>query len=487
MSIDIHKLRTMCELCLLNKSVRYVAHLNNCSPSTVVRLKARLKLSSIFSLESLNKLSDSELSKRLYSSNTSGVNSQREVELLDKHIVIHRKNKEKENILIPDFDKIIDSCVKLKTSIQTAYVDYLEECNRQDKTPYSRTHFYRCFKNKVKAYKDPVVTMYQFHPYGEAVQLDLAGETLTLNQPDGSVRKHYILVMTWPASYYTFATLIPDMTTKSFCEGIIKGLQYFQCKPEFLVIDNAKALVTKHHVGADEVFNEEFSFFMHKIGILIDANNPRSPTEKHAVERMVGIICDRCLSRLKRQSFLTVEEYSSNLLLLTEQYINKAPFRKQGEQSTTRETLFLSYEKTKALPLPEVLPSYIKYYPNLKVASNYLVQVEGKFYSVPYQYVGKTIDAELSGNEITFYYDLKPIASHTKNISDIPLILPEHAPKNHLAVIRKRNMYNTPNDILQEAKSHSKVLYELCASWLEHDGMQKKKVCICCINFYKRY
>ena len=31
-----------------------------------------------------------------------------------------------------------------------------------------------------------------------------------------------------------------------------------------LVIDNAKALVTKHHVGADEVFNEEFSFFIYR-------------------------------------------------------------------------------------------------------------------------------------------------------------------------------------------------------------------------------
>ena len=53
-------------------------------------------------------------------------------------------------------------------------------------------------------------------------------DTLKFIKPDGSVAKLYILVMTWPASYYTYATLIPDMTTASFCEGIVKGLQFFR-------------------------------------------------------------------------------------------------------------------------------------------------------------------------------------------------------------------------------------------------------------------
>ena len=74
----------------------------------------------------------------------------------------------------------------------------------------------------------------------EAVQLDLAGDTIKVTEADGDITKLYILVMTWPASYYTYATLISDMTTASFCEGIVKGLQFFDCKPDYLVIDNAK-------------------------------------------------------------------------------------------------------------------------------------------------------------------------------------------------------------------------------------------------------
>ena len=51
------------------------------------------------------------------------------------------------------------------------------------------------------------------------------------------------------------------MTTASFCEGIVKGLQFFGCKPDYLIIDNAKALVTKHHAGADEIFNRTVQLF----------------------------------------------------------------------------------------------------------------------------------------------------------------------------------------------------------------------------------
>ena len=261
MTFDVEKLRNVAQMCLLNKSVRNIAALNGCSPSTVVKIRARLKQAGFSLIEELNKLSDTELSQKIYSRNNVAIESSKEVEILNKHVLIRRTTADARNVLIPDLDNIIDECVKSKASIQTAYIDYLEQCKAQNKRPYSRSYFFKLFKEKLKASQDPVVTMYQMHPYGEAVQLDLAGNTVKVTEADGAITKLYILVMTWPASYYTYATLIPDMTTASFCAGIVKGLQFFGCKPDYLVIDNAKALVTEHHVGADEIFNEQFSFF----------------------------------------------------------------------------------------------------------------------------------------------------------------------------------------------------------------------------------
>ncbi|MCL1604271.1 hypothetical protein M3084_10505 [Succinatimonas hippei] len=485
MTLDVERLRKVAQMCLLNKSVRNIAALNGCSPSTAVRIRARLKQAGFSLLEDLNKVSDAELSQKIYARNNIAVDSSKEIEILDKHVLIRRTVNKERNVLVPDFDRIIDECVRSKASIQTAYIDYLEQCKVQNKRPYSRSYFFKLFKAKLKATQDPVVTMYQMHSYGEAVQLDLAGDTLKFIKPDGSAAKLYILVMTWPASYYTYAALIPDMTTASFCEGIVKGLQFFGCKPDCLIIDNAKALVTKHHVGADEIFNEQFSFFMRKLGILIDANNPRSPTSKSAVERTVGIVCDRCLSRLKKEKYQNIEEYSLRLLSLVDQYINKAPFRQRGSD-TQRETLFNQYEKLKAHPLPDILPGFTKYYPGIKVPSNYLVNVEGHLYSVPYRFVGKQIDAEVCGSSIVFFHDTKVIAGHLKSISDVPQILPEHMPKGHAALAKKRSMYNTEESILAEAKLQSLELFRLCEIWLNRDGMQKKKACIYSINLYKR-
>ena len=45
MTFDIEKLRNVEQVCLLNKSVRNIVVLNNCSLSSVVKIRARLKQS----------------------------------------------------------------------------------------------------------------------------------------------------------------------------------------------------------------------------------------------------------------------------------------------------------------------------------------------------------------------------------------------------------------------------------------------------------
>lgn len=52
------------------------------------------------------------------------------------------------------------------------------------------------------------------------------------------------MVMAWPASYYTYARFVPDLTTKSACEALREALVYFGCKPSCFVVDNARCLVT---------------------------------------------------------------------------------------------------------------------------------------------------------------------------------------------------------------------------------------------------
>ena len=57
---------------------------------------------------------------------TIAVDSSKEIEILDKHVLIRRTVNQERNVLVPDFDRIIDECVRSKASIQTAYIDYLE-------------------------------------------------------------------------------------------------------------------------------------------------------------------------------------------------------------------------------------------------------------------------------------------------------------------------------------------------------------------------
>ena len=50
------KLRNVAQMCLLNKSVRNIAALNDCSPSTVVKIRARLKQAGFSLIEELKGL-----------------------------------------------------------------------------------------------------------------------------------------------------------------------------------------------------------------------------------------------------------------------------------------------------------------------------------------------------------------------------------------------------------------------------------------------
>ena len=46
-------------------------------------------------------------------------------------------------------------------------------------------------------------------------------------------------------------------------------------------LGNAKALVTKHHVGADEIFNEQFSFFIPTLEALIKGKPALTSNSRH--------------------------------------------------------------------------------------------------------------------------------------------------------------------------------------------------------------
>lgn len=148
---------------------------------------------------------------------------------------------------------------------------------------------------------------------------------------------------------------------------------------------------------------------MRKCGVPVNANNPRRPNEKTQVEQAVNLVQSRCLTRM-RGKFLLLDEANIMLTNFVEEYINKAPFR--GNKDTPRLSIYNTYDKPTARKIERALPSYIEHMPNLVVNKDYHVKIHSNFYSVPYLYAGKTVDASIEGGIVKIYCNRELTESH---------------------------------------------------------------------------
>lgn len=83
---------------------------------------------------------------------------------------------------------------------------------------------------------------------------------------------------------------------------------------------------------------------------------------------------------------------------------------------TTRQAplrLFYDYEQTALLPLPATAFTLLQIKP-VTVHPDCHVTLDGSYYSVPYRYLGQTLDAQVSEQMVELYAGLELVASHVR-------------------------------------------------------------------------
>ena len=248
------------------------------------------------------------------------------------------------SVLQPDYQKFADEYFDRRRKVQFLYTEYLEQCSEQKKGCISRTTFYRHLNQIIKQQCTVKPIMKQEHVYGAELLIDYTGSTCNLLQSDGTFKSYSICVLILAASNYIYAELIPQQTCERTCNAISHALCFFGCRPSVLVSDNSKSMVLRHATGRDVILNPSFEYFLQRCGIILDANNPFSPTSKSSVKLSVRMIQERALPRLYTGAVKPLSEYNRELLVLINQYINSVGFRNNCN-GTSRKELFLKYEK----------------------------------------------------------------------------------------------------------------------------------------------
>ena len=120
------------------------------------------------------------------------------------------------------------------------------------------------------------------------------------------------------------------------------------------------------------------------------------------------------MARLRNRTFFSIPELNRVIAdLLVE--LNNKPFQKLPG---TRKSVFESMDKPVLKPLPA--PRYqFAQWKKAPVHIDYHVEVDGHYYSVPYQLMKKQLDIRITANTVECFYKGKRVAIHASKVADI--------------------------------------------------------------------
>jgi len=126
------------------------------------------------------------------------------------------------------------------------------------------------------------------------------------------------------------------------------------------------------------------------------------------VEGTVGIATSFILAAIRNQTFFSLRELNK---VIRERLhaLNHKPFVKK---SGSRASLFAD-ERTYLLPLPKNTFE-MAVWKTAKVSFNYHIEVDGRYYSVPHEYIKREVDVRVTRNVVEIFFEGARICSHVR-------------------------------------------------------------------------
>ena len=327
--------------------------------------------------------------------------------LTDKELAVRLfgQGEGKSAYKMPDYEYVHREMSKPGVTQQLLWFEYCDKCRAVGEIPYQLTQFkthYREYLTKTKA------TMHINRKPGEIMEVDWVGQTASLTDADtGGIVPAYVFVAVLPYSGYAYAEAFGGMEQESWITAHVNAYAFFGGVARILVPDNLKTGVTKH-TKTEVVLNRSYQEMAEHYGTAIIPARVRAPKDKASVEGAVGIVSTFILAAIRSQRFFTLRELNE---VIRERLhaLNHKPFQKK---SGSRASLFAE-ERASLLPLPR--SSFeLSAWKSAKVSFNYHIEVEGRFYSVPFEYIKRQVDVRVTRNTVEVFYEGTRICSHAR-------------------------------------------------------------------------
>ena len=163
-------------------------------------------------------------------------------------------------------------------------------------------------------------------------------------------------------------------------------------------------------------------------GCVVIPTRIKSPKDKAKVETGVKTVEQWILARLRNITFFSLADLNKTIRSLLED-LNTRSFQKM---SGTRKSMFEELDRPALKPLPYEPYIYAEW-KKAKPHIDYHIEVNGFYYSVPYQLAKKQVEARITQHIIEIFYKAKRVASHQRSYdpSKRYVTVREHMPKSH--------------------------------------------------------
>ena len=282
-----------------------------------------------------------------------------------------------------------------------------EEYQSDNPHAYRYSQFCELYRRWARKLK---LSMRQIHKAGEKLFVDYTGHTMPIVNPQtGEIRDAQIFVAVLGASNYTFAEATWSQGLPDWLGSHCRAFEFFGGVPEIVVPDNLKSAVSKP-CRYDPDLNPSYQDLAEHYGTAIIPARVRKPKDKSKAEVGVQIVERWILARLRNQTFFSLVEANAAISkLLTD--LNSRSFKKLPG---SRKEAFVSLDQPALQSLPNE-PYEFAQWKKVRVNIDYHVEIEGHYYSVPYQLCGQQLDARISADCIECFQQHKRVSSHIRS------------------------------------------------------------------------
>jgi transposase len=216
------------------------------------------------------------------------------------------------------------------------------------------------------------------------------------------------------------------MGQESWITAHVNAYNFYGRVTRILVSDNLKTGVIKH-TKKELVLNRSYQEMAEHYGTAIIPTRVRTPKDKATVEGAVGVVSTFILAAIRNQKFFTLRELN-DVVRERLHALNHKPFQKK---TGSRASLFAE-ERAFLLPLPK-RAFEMAAWKSAKVSFNYHIEVDGRFYSVPFEYIKRCVDVRLTRSTVEVFYEGTRICSHMRlyDTKERYSTQEAHMPPNH--------------------------------------------------------